>query len=70
MLQVGPSEDVRLMEPANDLLGTGRLKQRLKEEGYLYLQDSGAKNSHDMIVHNLLLMASCLATRYSIPLLT
>ncbi|CAE7926580.1 unnamed protein product [Symbiodinium sp. KB8] len=27
------------MEPANDLLGTGRLKQRLKEEGYLYLQE-------------------------------
>ncbi|CAE7266577.1 unnamed protein product [Symbiodinium necroappetens] len=39
VLQVGPSEDVKLMEPANDLLGTGRLKQRLKEEGYLYLQE-------------------------------
>ena len=45
VLQVGPNEDVKLMVPANDLLGTGRLKQRLKEEGYLYLKDQRAKNS-------------------------
>ena len=37
-LLVGPAQDVQLMEPANDLLGTCQLHQRLQDEGFLYLK--------------------------------
>ena len=30
---MGPEEDVQLLVPANDDLGTPRLRQRLQEEG-------------------------------------
>lgn len=37
-LTVGPGKEVQLMRPATELLGQKGLQQRLRDDGYLYLQ--------------------------------